>query len=71
MALVLVMGTVEQEVLHRLGDNPSTVRAGGGFGAVYAEEVLVEWGVTSAQLAEDGRISAAKTVDKFHEALRW
>ena len=44
--------------------------AGGGLGVVYAEEVLVEWGMACAKLGDDGGLAMVKFINKLQEFVR-
>ena len=39
--------------------------AGGGLGAVYVEEVLVEWGMACAKLGDDGGLAMVEFINKL------
>ena len=44
--------------------------AAGGLGVVYAEEVLVEWGMACVKLGDDGGLVMVEFIDKLQEFVR-
>jgi len=50
VALVLIVGALEEVMGNCLRDDSTTVRADWRFGAAYTKEVLIEWGVGCTKL---------------------
>jgi len=50
VALILIVGTLEEVMGNCLGDDSTAVRADQHFGAAYTKEVLIEWGVGCTKL---------------------
>jgi hypothetical protein len=63
MALILIVGALEDVMDNCLRNDSTAMGAGGHFGAAYTKEVLIEWGVGCTKLRKYGGLPAVEVIN--------
>ena len=67
MSLLLIEGTINQEMLNRLHGYTLAVQAGRRLGLLDAEKMLVKADVARSELHDKGRLSSIQIFGQLHK----